>query len=78
MIQFNNKTYPSRFIDIPEYGEVVISVYSLNEVLLNDSNNYISEEARLIDETIFYFVEDKMINISTKELAKVILNEILV
>ena len=76
MIQFNNKIYASRLICIEEYGEVVVSVCSLNEALFNDSYNYICEKARLIDETIFYFVADEMINLSDMELRNLINFEI--
>lgn len=68
-IAFNGKSYSIRTVNIKGFGDKNISTKSLQNVLLvNDS--YVSDEARQIDESIFFFVEDKYINLDDKKLAE--------
>lgn len=48
-----------------------------NKLMKKDFETYISEEARLIDETIFYYVEKQQIHLSTIELKKILLKELI-
>lgn len=75
-IEFQNKEYKVREIEIPEFGNVLISTNSLNELLLNESGSYISEEAIAVDERIFYFVEENEIEFSDEELINLIISEV--
>jgi hypothetical protein len=70
-IEFQNKIFKVREIELPEFGNVIISTNSLNEILLN-SGIYSSEEARSVDEKIFFFVEDNEIELTDEELIKVL------
>jgi len=75
-IEFQNKDFKVRKIELPEFGNVLISTNSLNELLLNDDGNYTSDEAEAVDEEIFYFVEDNEIEHSEKELIKLVTLEV--
>jgi hypothetical protein len=77
MIHFQNISYPTRSVELADYGEILISITSLNDILLKD-DDYVSDEARYIDEQIFYFAEDEQINLSDDELRKLLLKELLV
>ncbi|MDX1349006.1 MAG: hypothetical protein R3279_02100 [Putridiphycobacter sp.] len=43
---------------------------------MNKHGTYVSDLARIIDEEIFYFVEEKDLNLSEKELVNKILAEL--
>lgn len=75
-IEFQNQTFKLREIALPSFGNVLISTNSLNELLLNDYGGYISNEAQIVDEKIFYFVEDNAIELSTEELINVLTSEL--
>ena len=65
MFRFNGEEYPTRLIalDMPEIsGQQVISVDSLDVALMTKDGCYVSEEARAIDEEVFFYVPDKMID----------------
>lgn len=74
-IEFKGKRFPTVMINLP-FGERKISNIDLNEALLNIDGSYVSEKARLIDESIFYFVEDKVLRFRENEISKLILSEI--
>ncbi len=75
-IEFQNREFKVREIELPEFGIVRISITSLNELLLNKDGSYSSKEAEAVDEKIFYFVEDNEIEQSDEELIKVVLSEV--
>lgn len=75
IIKFNGKEFLSIIVSLP-FGERKISSSKLNESLMNNEGNYVSEEARLIDENIFYFVEDKVLHSRENEIINTILSEI--
>ena len=60
-ITFRGVSYPTRVVDIPGYGEELISTEELNKVLFDDNDNYVSNEAKHIDEEIFFFAPDKAV-----------------
>ena len=65
LFRFNGEDYPTRLIalDIPEIsGQQLISVDSLDVALMTKDGCYVSEEARAIDEEVFFYVPDKMID----------------
>lgn len=74
-IVFQGKSYPIALINMP-FGERIISTENLNGVLMNSDGSYVSDEARVLDESIFYFVEDESISISETELTNKILVEL--
>jgi hypothetical protein len=44
-IEFQNNQHFLREIEIPDLGNVFISTTSLNSVIMNKTNNYVSDEA---------------------------------
>ena len=77
MIKFQNKIFKSRLIDLPEFGEVLISVNTLNNLLMTDLGEYTSIEASEIDNEIFYFVDDDQIDLPDDQLLMLLTSEIL-
>ena len=76
MITFRNAKFKTREINLPKFGQVLISTTSLNDLLLSTSGAYVSDEASFIDEKIFYFVEENQIEMSQKELKILLIREI--
>ena len=65
LFRFNGEEYLTRLIalDMPEIsGQQLISVDSLDVALMTKDGCYVSEEARAIDEEVFFYVPDKMID----------------
>ncbi|MCM0665126.1 hypothetical protein [Flavobacterium tyrosinilyticum] len=75
-ICFQNRKFKIREIKLPEIGSVLISTTSLNELLLNKNQNYVSNEANKIDESIYFFVDDNEIELSDIELLDLITKEV--
>ena len=57
-MEYKGKEYPAVWVEIPGWGEYIVSVESLEKELLPDGVTYTDEEARYIDEQIFYYVDD--------------------
>ena len=62
MIKFNGKEYPTKLLNIPDFGEKLVSVESLEETLFDAEGFYVSDEAQVIDEKIFFYVPDDVIH----------------
>lgn len=75
MIKFEGKEYPILLLNFP-FGERQISNEKLNDSLMNFDGSYVSENARIIDEKIFYFVATENISLKNNKLVKLILSEI--
>jgi hypothetical protein len=75
-INFQNRKFKLREIELPEIGNVLISTTLLNELLLNEDGKYVSDKAAVIDENIFYFVDNKQIEFSNLELVDLITKEV--
>ncbi len=57
-INYNGNNYLCRWLDLGnEWGTVLISISSLDNVIMNNAN-YSSKEAQRIDEQIFFYVDD--------------------
>lgn len=73
MLMFNGMEYPSREVAITMDGErrnVVVSVERLSEAVFpSDEDIYPSDEARQVDEDIFGYVPDEMMDATDSELA---------
>ena len=76
MIKFQEKEYAIREVELPNIGNVLISLASLNDLLLDDNGSYVSDEAIFIDESIYYFVDKSDIELSDEDLIKKIIYEI--
>lgn len=75
---FENKKYPCRDLFFPsENTTYTISVESLNNALLKNNSEYVSNEASFIDEKIFFFVPDEYIERNEKFLCDFITENIL-
>ncbi len=76
-VKFKDVEYIIREIELPELGIVLVSTNDLNNALMDNGCDYISEEAKNIDEEIFYFVEKNEILLKDEELINIISREIL-
>ncbi|MDR2005291.1 MAG: hypothetical protein LBQ74_19895 [Prevotella sp.] len=73
VVTLNGHEFNTRTLNIDgELDGCKISTENLNDMLLDDKGDYISEEASLIDETIKYYVPANMIVVSDLELAEYI------
>ncbi|MCQ2253228.1 MAG: hypothetical protein MJZ61_07245 [Bacteroidales bacterium] len=60
-ISYEGKRYPVRFVNV-DGGKLMVSVESLNTALFAPGTiEYRNEEARRIDESIFFFLDDENI-----------------
>ncbi len=75
MIKFEGKEYPTFLLNFP-FGERQISTEKLNDSLINVDGSYVSENARFIDEKIFYFVDEENLKLDKAKLVQLILSEI--
>ena len=67
-IEFNGKVYPTRTIYIKGFGMRTIAGESLEDALLVNGS-HVSDEAKGIDESYFFTVDDKYLNCGDKQLA---------
>lgn len=68
---YNGKNYPFKTIYFQSVeNEYVIATEELERDLLPDSESYNSEEAKLIDEQIFFFVPDNIFRQSEQIIEK--------
>lgn len=75
LVKFRKIKYPIRDITFP-FGERTVGTEKLNSALMNKNGSYVSEAARMIDESIFYFVEECNLQIQESELISKITSEI--
>lgn len=75
-IMFNGMQYKARVIKVKTFGERLIAGESLEEKLLDEKGNYVSDEARLVDESVFFYVEDKWLNADDEQLETKVRKEI--
>ena len=71
-LKFQNIEYKLREIELPELGNVFVSTTSLNNALMIDGSDYVTDEAKDIDEGIYYFVEENEIELNETDLVKLI------
>lgn len=59
-IEFNGKMYPVRWVYVPDFGGRLIGNKTLEGDLCGDGMwvEYANDEAKRIDEAIFFYVED--------------------
>lgn len=72
-IEFKNQIFKVRELDMPEFGNVLISTTTLCDLLIDGNGNYLSEEAISVDEKLFFFVEENEINSDESELIETIM-----
>lgn len=72
-ISYDGKEYPLRYVYIPTFGERWISTLSLEDRLINE-DGYAEEDARLIDDLVFFYVPDRMIRDPEAKLSQYVFN----
>ena len=76
LVPFQDKVFITRSIYIPKWGEMTIGDEALEKLLLFDGE-YVSDEARQIDEGIGYFITGwKLRSLSDEELAIAVAREL--
>lgn len=69
--EYKGKSYPYKSIYFQNANvNCIISCEELNSALLPDSSSYDSEEAKYIDEQIFFFVPEDIFNQSEEVIEK--------
>jgi hypothetical protein len=76
MITFEDELHETKRMRLPKFGSVLIAKMNLRNLLLDDDCEYTSKKARLLDECIFFYVEDNKFNINNKALSKLILSQL--
>ncbi len=74
-VEFQNRKYKIREIELPEFGCVFVSTVSLNDAIMGNGSDYVSDEAQKIDEGIYFFVEDDEIELDEKDLIQLVILE---
>ena len=70
IISYKEKAFHAAFIpDIftSEDQKLLIGSHSLNLALYDDDKGYIDEEAKIIDEQIYAFIDDEYFSLSSEE-----------
>ena len=74
-IKFDGVEYPARLLDLelPNIsGKYMISVDRLDVALMTKDGQYVSEEARAIDEGILLYVPGNLMDVDEKHLMQVV------
>ena len=67
-IQFGNRNYRIREVEMEDAGIRIIASTSLNKRLVTEEGSYTSKEARYIDEQIYFFVKPGKLKLSDQAL----------
>jgi len=68
-VQFGNRNYRIREVEIEDAGIRIIASTALNKRLVTEKGSYTSEEARYIDEQIYFFVTPGKLKLSNQALS---------
>jgi tyrosine-protein phosphatase YwqE len=69
-IEFENKKFRIRYVDIETEGIRIIASTALNKRLLTEEGDYKSDEARYIDEQIYFFVDNAKLKLQDRSLSE--------
>ncbi|MBK8465694.1 MAG: hypothetical protein IPL32_07675 [Chloracidobacterium sp.] len=76
-IEFNGKSFGLRVLDFGEdWGTCRVASHNLNQLLMDETGQYISREAQSVDEHIFYFIAPAEFRLSDEALTTKILREV--
>ena len=64
IIKFNSRRYKARVLNVGDLGFVNICSEALNRLLVTREGDYISDEAKFVDQQIFYFVNPAYFKLS--------------
>jgi hypothetical protein len=71
IVEYNGIKYPTRYIENPKEGGVMVATTELQDVLIvNDE--YVDEVAKIIDEGIFFYVSPEEFLLGDEELGELI------
>ena len=76
-IMFDGMQHKARAIKVKTFGERLIAGEFLEEKLLDEKGNYVPDEARRVDESVFFYVEDKWLNVDDESLAAKVGREVI-
>lgn len=76
IIIFQNKKYKSRQLQITGWGNYYVASTRLERMLFDQNGRYKSEEAKNIDEQIFFYIKPFQFKLRDKELGKEILKDL--
>lgn len=74
-IRYKKVDFPFKEVEFP-FGFRIISTEKLNVALMNSSGSYKSEKARMLDEGIFYYVQESLLNMNDTIITQTILSEL--
>ena len=72
-VKFENQNYQIRQMDIENSEIRIIASTTLNKRLINAKGSYTSEEARYVDEQIYFFVEPDILNLNDMALKQYVI-----
>lgn len=75
-IEYEGREYPVRILDLPRIGLVKVATELLGSRLIGDDGLPVSLEAERVDNGIFYYVSDDLIDKPDVEIAEFILESI--
>ena len=76
-VNYEGRDYPVREVCVGgDIGNVLVSVMSLNDALVDVNGCPVSDEAERVDDEIFFYVGDSEIVLSDEEIAKIVLQNI--
>ena len=76
-VEFKGRNYALRLIDFGEnWGNYFVGSMHLEYLLINEDQSYTCNEARSVDELIFYFVPAHYFKLSDAKIRDKILDEI--
>ena len=71
IVEYNGIKYPTRYIETPKEGGVMVATTELSDVLIvNDE--YVDEVAQIIDEGIFFYLSPEEFLLGDEELGELI------
>lgn len=73
-VEFENTNYKIRQLEIKGLGTRYIASVILNNLLVSEEGYYTSDEARYVDEQIYFFVEPEKLEINDLELTKYVID----
>lgn len=75
-IEYEGRSFPVRILYIPKIGTVKVATELLGSRLIGDDGLPVSLEAERVDNGIFYYVSDDLIDKSDEEISKHIMESI--
>ena len=68
-LKFENRNYRIRQLEIEDAGVRIIASTALNKRLMTGEGSYTSQEARLLDEMIYFYVEPDILKLNDTSLS---------